>query len=517
MLILGMLKKWFPNNKNLLFLIFIFSISIILRWPNMNHSLFRHHEWLSAHTLITEKAWDKDGIAKYYFSPVYKSGEQKELQADFFTVVTDKEGNTYYTSYPPFCFIASYLFFKIFFLIPGILTLQIFSLLIQLLTGLIIAKLLYEHAGKKFRSDVYLPGIAAFVVYTFSTANLWFCCNVYFADMLAQLFFAWGIYLLYRVLYTTPSKTIFYLLFLDMFCFAYTEWLSFFFIFVISVLLFLKFKMQVFKQRTFRILISAIGLATLVYFVQFILIDGAASFIEAVKLKFMFRTGTNTLDTDNGIYYLTSWLKVRDNFTTGYSYTLLLTIFLLVFAAINFRRIKKTGGKEYTFMLLLSLLPCILHALVLFNFTSMHDFSGLKFSIFLALSIGVLFSKFEEVKYASFVGIFVVMVFVWRSYDEYLKINPPSGNSDANKIIGEKIKSLRQKDEVVFVKEWGTPELVYYSEWIPYQQYTFEEAKAKLKEMKAKKGLYIYSEGMNILNITRFKIVGDSTITENIN
>ena len=183
-----MFKKWFSRNKNLLLLLFLFAVSIAMRLPNLNKSLARHHEWLSAHVLVTETAWNKASISEYYFSPVYKYGEDITLQADFFSVVKDKNANTYYVSYPPFCFIAPYLFFKLFCLTPSFFGLQIFSLLIQLFTALILVSLIYKVKQKNMREDIYVPALGAFAVYVFSTANLWFCCNVYFADMLGQLF-----------------------------------------------------------------------------------------------------------------------------------------------------------------------------------------------------------------------------------------------------------------------------------------------------------------------------------------
>ena len=70
------------------------------------------------------------------------------------------------------------------------------------------------------------------------------------------------------------------------------------------------------------------------------------------------------------------------------------------------------------------------------------------------------------------------------------------------------------EDEVVFVKKWGTHELVYYSEQLPYQQYTFKQAKDKLKELNQDKGLYIYSDVVKLKSAIRINTKGGSTVVE---
>lgn len=521
--------KYLPIlNKTILIFIIGFIVSIFLRLPNFNQPFGRHHEWLTAHVLITNKIWFDKGISASYYSPIFKHDTSPFKEATIFNVLRDKEGYEYYISYPPFCFIASYIFFKLSFIQPSILGIQVFSLILHFISSFLILLIGYLLANKKVKEDFHIPSLLASFIYVFSTNNLWFHHNVYFADMLAQPLFIGSTYLLIKLLKNGfESKKELWALGIVNFLLVYTEWIGIFFDFTAVALLFLWHIKSIKKVWIYLSIISITGLLSLgltVY--QYSRINGWDAFIETEMKKYEERSGKS----DNSAYQVHSiknpyaWDKLADHYLKGYSNTfsyIKICFILFVIVIIVFRKTYLNGLKFMA--LLLAIIPILLHNYILFDFNATHDFSTLKSSFIFSLLIFIMtdsiicgINNFDNKIQYSLIALLSIhfIYFSYKSYKDYCFYNNPKDLLPYWKQVGEKIKEQRQEDELVFIREWGFPELIYYSDWIPHQQLEYHQAVDFLKNSSYNKGIYFYSDKLELKRIIRFNTKGDSTNVE---
>ncbi|MBK7668258.1 MAG: hypothetical protein IPJ32_13530 [Sphingobacteriaceae bacterium] len=185
----------------------LFAISIAIRYSNLKSPLTRQQEWQTGHVLTTLSVWEQNGIANHYFSPVWTFNNPPDKITNSLGGVKDKEGYTYYVSYPPFSFILPYFVFKITGQDASIGGIRIFSLLIHFICALLIFLIVYKFSKKRLSEDYFIPAYVAFCFYVFATGNLWFHGNFYFADSLVHVFVLGSIYVFLSILQQPETKT----------------------------------------------------------------------------------------------------------------------------------------------------------------------------------------------------------------------------------------------------------------------------------------------------------------------
>ena len=100
---------WTNTSRSIAILLLLFAFSVFARAPKLNGYLGWHHQWLSAHTLLTLTIWDENGIANHNFNPVYTFGNPRDKHIQSLTSgIPDEKGDYYYVSYPPFSFLLAY-------------------------------------------------------------------------------------------------------------------------------------------------------------------------------------------------------------------------------------------------------------------------------------------------------------------------------------------------------------------------------------------------------------------------
>jgi hypothetical protein len=229
------LKRLFSGHV-VIVLIAIFLLSILVRLPNINRPLSKHHEFVTAISLQIINIWQMEGAAKYHFDPVmnYPGVANKYINKFASTTgkVIDAEGNYYYVSHPPFAYILPYLTFKLFHIKATVIAIEIFHLVINFISALFIYLIICTlHFRKPFKKMDW-SGLCGFSVYLFSAGVLWFQCNTYMSDMLVHLFFVSSVYCLLQIFInkkTSGQFLIFYAV--SLFLMIYTSWLGIFFAF----------------------------------------------------------------------------------------------------------------------------------------------------------------------------------------------------------------------------------------------------------------------------------------------
>ena len=79
-----LLKRAFP------FLLLIFLVSIIIRIPNLNRPISKHHEFCTAVALRIIQIWDEVGISTYDFNPVMTYPNESDKYINNYGSVTGR-------------------------------------------------------------------------------------------------------------------------------------------------------------------------------------------------------------------------------------------------------------------------------------------------------------------------------------------------------------------------------------------------------------------------------------------
>ena len=122
-------------------------LSVLVRLPKIGRPLSEHHEWLTATSILHIQIWYENGIGRYHFAPVLSFNNKADKYINNWASegMVDKEGNYYYTSYPPFAFIFPYFIFKFLHIYPTHTGLQIFNMILQCLCSIFLFLLIKKN------------------------------------------------------------------------------------------------------------------------------------------------------------------------------------------------------------------------------------------------------------------------------------------------------------------------------------------------------------------------------------
>jgi len=276
------------KRKHILIIALLFLTSLLVRLPNLDRPLYKHHEWLTATVLRTLQIWEEGGALEHKFLPVmtYPNGADRNI-GDFAATSRDAGGNCYYLSYPPFARIFPYLIFKPLGIHPDVLPLQILNLICHFMSAFFVYFILILMLDKESSG---LPALFGFAVYLFSPETMWFQSNVYMSEILAQLFFIMGAYFFLKLDAGRGGKADYFLFGLANFLLNYTEWLGVFFALSASL-----YALKNFRRKEMRIILAIIAATTLIPLAltlwQYASISGLDAFLGPALEKFKFRSG----------------------------------------------------------------------------------------------------------------------------------------------------------------------------------------------------------------------------------
>lgn len=464
--------------STLFILIGIFILSVIIRLPNLNRPLSKHHEFVTAVSLRVLDIWDQEGAAKYNFNPVMNyPGEANKYINNWASTtgkMVDELGNYYYVSHPPFAYIFPHFIFKLLHLKPSVLSIQIFHLVINFISALFIYLIVCLLGQQKPFLKTYWSGIVGFSVYLFSQGVLWFQSNTYMSDMLVHFFFILNVYIILKLLirkrFFSPKYLVWYAIVL--FLMIYTSWLGVFFAFSVFLYSFIKLrKTKVYIPLNLITLFVSLG-AIALFTYQYSLINGFDNYLDQLVDRIGERgslvTGNGILASFRGILF--GILRVLKAYLTSYLplFLLLASFVYLTFTKTKLRIVFTKNGYRF---LWLSTLPVLLLHIFLLNYSG-HDFVSLYGSLFLSVLIAILFDKLKNAKTLSTnqlrLGIAFVLI---GSLASYFYINRPGeksmkgDNYAISKDLGEQIAQSNDADAVLFVQGDLSidPQLIFYA------------------------------------------------------
>lgn len=509
----------FLEKKLWLFILISLVLSIGIRLPFLGRPLSGHHEWLTSTSLRHIQVFYESGPASVHYSPSLTYGNAADKNINYGLALSDSKGNLYYLSFPPFAFIFPYLFFKILHIYPSVLALELFNLLFHLLTAwtvfLIVRRLTEGTDGKN-----NLMGAAlAFLVYLFSPGPLWFQSNVYMSDTIVQPFFTAGILCFLSIIRQKKPQWLYFVFFsIITFLMAYTEWLGVFFAFTVFLYGLFHFKQ---KGMLWLSALSAVAVTGALLFTvwQYSGIAGLSAYLDYAKAKFLFRTG-DVRYASNGLGFQSpiAWLNIFVNYIGGF-----LPAFILAgFLAGRAKKVQNKGEKHTNVsvkaILIMSTVPVLLHHLVFFNFTSIHDFAALKGGVFIAICCGLLYHKMELKKMAQSAdylkiqrreAVILIGILVF-SCIQFWTINSFESHKRYS-TLGKAIRAEVKQDEVVFIQAENfslDPQLVLYA----HRNLAWYEGEAQARDLIRKNGvsngviIQVDSHQSGIAQVKRFSL-----------
>lgn len=520
------IKKYLYINVCLILI--LFSLSVIVRLDNLKVPMGRHHEWLTGHVLTTLSIFEKNGIANHYYSPVFTLPETAERALLSKQAFKDKNSYDYYVSYPPFSFIFPYVIFKLFHLKVSVLGIRVIGLGIHFICALLIYLIINRLFGKKMKEEIFLPSLIGYAIYLFANGNLWFHGNVYFADMLVHLFIL-GALLVFIKITDAPEENVKMRLsglFILTFFGVYTEWLALFVAFYMGLFFFIKaFKNKIYFKHV-SVLLSACVLAIGITVCQYSAIAGLEPLKERTVEKYVERSGMYKKHAQAGFAYGTK--KAKNKFISNYesNYDCLLSYaWYASFAAAGLllaNRFERRSKIPFSHIILFGVLALsiITHHLLFYNFTTLHDFSTLKstifFALFIAYVIAALFNYFEA-RYFIFGSVFFTCVtawFIYRSVQDYSSFNKNDPDILSQKIVGQVIGQTGKTDEVMFTNAAVTPVLEWYAQRGSIPASNLRDCRDFLKIAELQKGLFVWFEVKDpnlFIKATRVSVNGDSS------
>jgi hypothetical protein len=490
------LKKTFPA------LLVVFVLSVLVRLPQLDRPLSKHHEFCTAVSLRVLQIWYDNGIDKYGYNPVmtYNNPADKFINNDANASgrMIDADGNYYYVSHPPFAYYFPYFFFKVLHIRPDVLPLQVFNMLLGFLTALFVYLIVCLLSFNRGRSNLHFPSFVAYTVYLFLPATLWFQGNVYMSDMAVHLPFVIGVYIVLKMIlrqkFEVPKYVFWYVI--NLFIMIYTSWLGVFFAFGVLVYSLLHVR----DIRGFRILIwwtiivSFVTLRLITY--QYSEISGLEGYAHEVLNRYLLRGSVGQLHHGFLHFFFSYFVLVKDiiyNYTVNYLPIYALIIGFL-WVAITKAKLKIVFSENGYRFIWLSVLPVVLMHIVFMQYSS-QDFTVLYGSLFFSVLIGILYDKVRKsgaysVATNNIIVVSVIVSLIALFYAANLpgQTSIKGANYSNEKSIGEYIHAKSSKDEVIFMISKPTPQLVYYAGRNIREVASKEEAIAFLKERKMTKG-----------------------------
>lgn len=494
-------------RKELPILLVIFMLSFTVRAPFFNKPLSPNYEWITAHVLLTMDIWEARGIANCHYASnfTYPNATDKWI-SDMTGLVPDSEGNYYYVSYSAVTFIVPYYLFKIFGIPIGILSLQLFNIVLHLISAFgvfWILKLLPQKIPNK--SIISMP-LIGYIAYLFIPATLWFHSSVYFADMLVQPVFIWAVFIvlkLFKSEFRTKSKILAIGLIILVFLMSFTEYIGVFFaITTACFLLFTRPRQPI--LALFLLLFSASAIFLMVaHYSSFL---GFEKYLQAMLHRYAVRSGFsgasenaqfNNSDTYLHLftYFIKFWLPA----------VALLGLFITLTIKKYSGKLRKVFSKDEKILTYYALVPCLLHVIVFFNFTAEHSFAFLKFTFPISIILALLFEKNREIFHVKLwlkrIVLALVVLFIISEAGYFWK-ERLADKTNGYKSLSDKILETASVDYVLFTEHYMiSPPLVYYTKRNFKLCPNVEEAQKFLREHGNRKGIYYSIDGFEITKI----------------
>jgi hypothetical protein len=373
-------------------LVALYALSVWFRLPYLSHPMGLHHDEGTARTLVHAAVWSEEGPS----SGGYIMRRNLSSPGDAYLGGHAGDGNVYYYSFPPGHPLLAFLAHSAATVEPTVDSVRWFNLVL----GFLSAGMIYLIVRGLLRTlpDVWsrLAGFVAFTAYVFTPVGLWYHSNAYTSSSALQPFFIAA--LLAATYAYRPSKsqpwlwpTLFGVAVALM---CYVEWLGPAFAAATVIVWLFRRDDAVLRRLAVAGAIGAavsLGIVAAQYAVS---LGGVSAVYDHVANRYVSRSGFGSAEAGGWtLWRLESWSRLGDKYLRSIMPLMVGLVLLWVWDWDSRRRRPAdvhSSDPVVPVVLVLSIAPVLLHHVVLFNHTVVHDFDLLKSSVFFVLAIGVL-------------------------------------------------------------------------------------------------------------------------------
>lgn len=488
----------------------LFSVSVVIKLPHLNRPLSKHHEFNPAVVLICIDTWNQNGGPSYTgYAPVFNYSNEGDLYLPVNKgMVHDAKGNSIYISFGSGFFLYPYYFFKVFGLPATPLSLQIFTLILCLIS----AFLVFSIAVKLFNENQttgYFGSLVTVFIFLFNPAVLWYFGNGYDHEIMTYPFFLAAVNMFISFVKNedniSSGKLFLYALIVlgGIFC----DWLLVFWCALTLIYALFHFRQEPKWRKYFFWIGIAALLSIVIVFLFFISYLGSDQYFSNLISRFQKRS-----TTVNGFYDIFKYSKaILKHYFTSYAPVLLVALLLVFFNRKRFTVNNYSFNRQPVFLCFFIGLTGLLHHLIFLNFSAVHEFSVIKSSLFLSLCCGVLF-RMNGTGRQMKIGL--LLLFFSLSVVQFYYINPTGKFSwngdryDSSKRIGETIQKNARPDEVVFADDKAMrAQLNYYAKRSTVFSRDLNDAKKRMLELnRLKKAVWFEVVNDEIRSVVHFSI-----------
>lgn len=398
----------------IIFLLFFFAISLVIKKDEINKNIGAPNIEAPYHVLHTINAYMKNDISQHYFLPTVTLEKELDKFISWGATVPDTQGNYFYTSFTSTTFVLPYLYFKITGAELTIQNLVKFNYLLQLLS-IIMIFLLLRKINFKASQNQTLSNVASFLasilIFVFSTQFMISFGLGYWAQSVSQILIITQLYILISIIQDGFSNKKLILLGFVSIIFCYTEWTGFSTTGLISLYFLYLFLTRKEKEnlKIFFTLMFSIVIGGLLIFLHYGLVIGFENLLNALYSRFSVRS-TGKIDY---IFLLIGYVK---------SYGLYIFILpILYFILQKNENDKIIDYKLFYFPIFFSLV-LIVENIIMMQHAVQFSFDRLKFGILLVILFNVFFLDFLTIRkniYYILIILGLILLSVIQNIDTY--------------------------------------------------------------------------------------------------
>ncbi|HVM89372.1 MAG TPA: hypothetical protein VMT76_14385 [Puia sp.] len=487
------------KSKALTIVLLMFVISILVRLPNLNRPVSKHHEFMSALILINVESWQQaGGGSRFHYTPLlnYQNAGDKSPH----TLWTDAKGNLWYLSMGPAWYIIPYFVYTLLHLPIEPIYLRILNLFFNFLSVVLlfffVEQVVPMQIEKNKRYNIVL--LSCFL-FSFAPGMLWYLGNGY-AHTGIMMPVVIVFLMIVLPIFSSPDKISTKRLTglaITEIILVYFDWMGV--VIALATILFLLFRIRNKKRYLWPVVILSVSaiLATALIFYQYVSYCGVQGVTDYWKGHFYMRSFANTFQP---IYFKAGWLIIH--LITMYLPLIILIIFSAFGSLIQKKKI--IFSNEEFFFIKIYVCCLLLYNYLFLEWSYEHEFSVVPWSLLLvyvgAKMVIHLFSK-----RAIF---FILTVFFIVSVTQYYFINRPGKISqdgmpfDTFKIFGEQLKQVPNNYMIISPLEKRAPMIEYYAKRNIFIIPTLEEAKKFLIENNIHQAVWVDQQNYQLKKIT---------------
>jgi hypothetical protein len=476
-------------------LLLLFILSIFIRLPNLNRPVSKHYEFNTAVVMINIISWRQAGGGdRLHYTPVInfqRAGDKFPPN----NLNIDKDGNTVYLSYGPGMFVLPYFFYQWLHLPAIPIYLEILNLVLHLACVVLFFYLLDQLIPPENRSRYFII-IAGCCFMIFSPGVLWFLGNGY-VNIGMMLPFVIGIFLLILPMLKDPSgispSRLIPLAFLIVIL-IYIDWYILFLCFVAGIVALLKYRTNKKYGWLVLVLFMSVCFGVALVFFQFASYMGMDAVVDFWFHRFSER-GLNLAGS--------TFLKKISYFFAYFLVSYLPLILLILISFINNRRKKILSAWSDTEILFVRLfsVSALFYNLLLFDWSTDHEFAILPWSILLSFIAARLIGSSRNKMAHGILGLFLILAIT-----QYYWINRPGPIArdglryDSFKKLGESLKQIPPGYTICINLEQN-PMVEYYAGRNILRASDSLSVKTVLRELGIQKAVWVSQKNYQLENI----------------